>query len=74
VPTIGWLDSQSQEAAGESVPAFQQGLAETGYVDGRNVIVVQRWHRLDERIEGLSTETGHNFSILASGAPAAPCT
>jgi putative ABC transport system substrate-binding protein len=39
VPVIGWLDLQSPEAARESVPALQQGLAETGYVEGRNVIV-----------------------------------
>ena len=39
MPVIGWLDLQSPEAARESVPAFQQGLAETGYVEGRNVIV-----------------------------------
>jgi putative ABC transport system substrate-binding protein len=43
MPVIGWLDLQSPEAARESVPAFQQGLAETGYVEGRNVIVEYRW-------------------------------
>ena len=29
IPTIGWLDYLSPEAARESVPAFQQGLAPT---------------------------------------------
>jgi putative ABC transport system substrate-binding protein len=43
MPVIGWLDLQSPEAARESVPAFQQGLAETGYVEGRNVTVEYRW-------------------------------
>ena len=43
MPVIGWLDLQSPEAARESVPAFQQGLAETGYVEGRNVIIEYRW-------------------------------
>jgi putative tryptophan/tyrosine transport system substrate-binding protein len=43
MPVIGWLDLQSPEAARESVPAFQQGLAETGYVEGRNVVVEYRW-------------------------------
>ena len=43
MPVIGWLDLQSPEAARESVPAFQQGLAETGYVEGRDVTVEYRW-------------------------------
>jgi putative tryptophan/tyrosine transport system substrate-binding protein len=45
MPVIGWLDLQSPEATRESVPAFQQGLAEIGYVEGRNVIVEYRWQR-----------------------------
>jgi len=43
MPVIGWLDLQSPEAARESVPAFQKGLAETGYVEGRDVTVEYRW-------------------------------
>jgi putative ABC transport system substrate-binding protein len=35
VPTMGWLNYLLPEAARESVPAFQQGLAETGYVEIR---------------------------------------
>ena len=38
-PVIGWLDGQSQETEREVLPAFRKGLAETGYVEGRNVIV-----------------------------------
>src|SRR5215471_3551565 len=43
MPVIGWLDLQSPEAARESVPEFQQGLSEAGYVEGRNVTVEYRW-------------------------------
>ena len=37
LPTIGWLDPQSPESSRDFLPAFRQGLAETGYVEGRNV-------------------------------------
>ncbi len=38
VPTIGYLDAGSlAESRQENMAAFRQGLAETGYVEGRNV-------------------------------------
>ena len=43
VPVVGWLDSQSPETEREVLPVFRKGLAETGYVEGRNVIVEYRW-------------------------------
>ena len=43
VPVVGWLDSQSPETEREFLLSFRKGLAETGYVEGRNVIVEYRW-------------------------------
>jgi putative ABC transport system substrate-binding protein len=43
LPVIGWLDFESPKAARETVPAFMRGLADKGYVEGRNVIVEYRW-------------------------------
>jgi putative tryptophan/tyrosine transport system substrate-binding protein len=43
MPVIGWLESRSPESEREGLPAFQQSLAETGYVEGRNVVVEYRW-------------------------------
>jgi putative ABC transport system substrate-binding protein len=43
LPVIGWLDFESPKTAREIIPAFEQGLAETGYVVSRNVIVEYRW-------------------------------
>jgi len=39
MPVVGWLAGQSPESEREVLPAFRMGLAETGYVEGRNVIV-----------------------------------
>jgi putative ABC transport system substrate-binding protein len=57
VPVIGWLDGQSPEAAREFLPPFQGGLAETGYVEGRNVIVEYHWAENDnDRLLALAAD------------------
>jgi putative ABC transport system substrate-binding protein len=43
MPVIGFLSSQSLETSRERVKAFHRGLAETGYVEDRNVAVEYRW-------------------------------
>jgi putative tryptophan/tyrosine transport system substrate-binding protein len=42
LPTIGWLHS-SLDGEQDYIPAFYRGLAETGFVEGRNVAVEHRW-------------------------------
>ena len=74
VPTIGWLDSQSPEAARESVAAFQQGLAETGYIEGGNVSVEYRWaENHDDRLPALAADLVRRrvAVIIALGTPSA---
>ncbi len=43
LPVIGYLGSESPELATSRLSAFRQGLAETGYVEGRNVAIEFRW-------------------------------
>jgi putative ABC transport system substrate-binding protein len=74
MPVVGWLDSQSPESARESVPAFQQGLAETGYVEGRNVIVEYRWaENQADRLPALAADLVRRrvAVIVALGTPSA---
>jgi putative ABC transport system substrate-binding protein len=42
VPVIGYLSSVSPEADAQNLTAFRQGLAETGYVERRNVAIEYR--------------------------------
>jgi putative ABC transport system substrate-binding protein len=43
LPVIGYLGAESPAAFASRLGAFRQGLAETGYVDGRNVGIEFRW-------------------------------
>jgi putative tryptophan/tyrosine transport system substrate-binding protein len=43
LPIIGWLHALSPQATGDFMPAFFRGLAEMGFVEGRNVAVEVRW-------------------------------
>jgi putative ABC transport system substrate-binding protein len=44
VPVVGWLNAPAAPGTMESYffPAFNQGLAESGFVVGRNVTIVSR--------------------------------
>jgi putative ABC transport system substrate-binding protein len=43
MPVIGYLRSDSPETSPKLRLEFNKGLAETGYVDGRNVTIEYRW-------------------------------
>ena len=42
MPVIGFLDRRSPEALADRLRAFRQGLKDTDYVEGENVIVEYR--------------------------------
>jgi putative tryptophan/tyrosine transport system substrate-binding protein len=43
MPVVGYLSSGSVESDTIFLAAFHRGLAETGYVDGKNVAIEYRW-------------------------------
>jgi putative ABC transport system substrate-binding protein len=57
VPRIGFLGGGSASANAGRIEAFRQGLRELGYVEGKNLVIEQRWAegKLD-RLPGLAAE------------------
>jgi putative ABC transport system substrate-binding protein len=43
VPVVGWLGSESRETEDFRVIPFRQGLRESGYIEGQNVVIEYRW-------------------------------
>ncbi len=57
IPVVGFLGSESADKWADRVHAFRQGLAESGYVEGRNVTIDYRWAEAQyDRLPALVTE------------------
>jgi hypothetical protein len=63
VPRIGFLVGGSREDYYPTAEAFQQGLRDLGYVEGRNISIEYRFAEA-ERLEGQAT---HLVRFLATG-------
>jgi putative ABC transport system substrate-binding protein len=53
IPIIGSIYSVSAASWTDNMDAFRRGLAEVGFVDGRNVAIDYRW--ADGRIERMAS-------------------
>ena len=69
MPVIGYLDAGSLERTQPIIAAFRRGLAESGFVEGRNVAVVYRLaNGQPDRVPALAAELVHRpVNVLASG-------
>ena len=57
MPVIGFLDSRSPGMAANNLAAFRQGLAQTGFVEGRNVGIEYRFAELqNDRLPALAAD------------------
>ncbi len=74
MPVIGYLGTTSLGPSAPSVAALRQGLGETGYVEGQNLVIEYRWAegRYD-RLPALAAElVGRKVDlIVAGGGPSA---
>jgi putative ABC transport system substrate-binding protein len=72
VRTIGYLSPRSADVEKEFLTAFRQGLSETGYREGKNLVVEYRWAegRYD-RLPSLAAElVSKQVSVIATtGGP-----
>src|SRR5215475_8937922 len=73
MPVIGYLDPRSPDAISERLRAFRQGLKETGYVEGENVVIEYRWaeNQIDRLPELTAELVRRGVALIVAGAPPA---
>jgi putative ABC transport system substrate-binding protein len=73
IPVVGYLSIESAGAAAGQTAAIRRGLAENGYIEGRNIAIAYRWAEGHyERLPALAAELIQlNVRIIfAAGPPA----
>jgi hypothetical protein len=81
VPVIGFLSSNSlsNNAIGQRLAAFRQGLTDTGYIEGQNLAIEYRWAEYhNDRLPAMAADlvrrnvvtivTQGNYAVLAAKA------
>jgi putative tryptophan/tyrosine transport system substrate-binding protein len=75
LPVIGYLGPESPTAFASRLGAFRQGLAEAGYVEGKNVAIEFRWAEgQHSRLSALAAElVSRRVDVIVApgGAPSA---
>jgi putative tryptophan/tyrosine transport system substrate-binding protein len=56
IPTIGFLDTASTDTNKAGVAEFGRGLADAGYVDGKNINIQFRWAGQPGRLQAMASE------------------
>ncbi|HET6222847.1 MAG TPA: hypothetical protein VFE11_11795, partial [Dongiaceae bacterium] len=72
-PVIGFLSAVSPGPFAQRMAAFHQGLSETGYEEGRNLIIESRWaeERYDKLPALAADLVGRGVEILVTYTDAA---
>jgi putative tryptophan/tyrosine transport system substrate-binding protein len=72
-PVIGYLTAGAAEGDRDAVPAFKEGLGQTGFVEGKNVAIEYRWaNGRYDRVPDLVTELiARPAAVIATITPVA---
>jgi putative ABC transport system substrate-binding protein len=68
VPVIGFLDWASPRPNAGQIVAFRQGLAEAGFIEGRNLAIEYRWANSQlTRLPALAADlVGHQVAVIVA--------
>jgi putative tryptophan/tyrosine transport system substrate-binding protein len=68
MPVIGYLYAGAPDANPASLSAFHKGLNETGYAEGRNLVIEYRWaHNDNARLPELAADLVHRqVAVIAT--------
>jgi ABC-type uncharacterized transport system substrate-binding protein len=68
MPVVGFIDARSADAITERLRGFRQGLKETGYVEGENVIIAYRFaENQTDRLPGLAADlVSRSVAVIAT--------
>ena len=69
IPRIGYLQAPPPSAVAARTEAFQQGLRELGYVEGKNILIERRFAEgKPERVPALTAELVHlKVDVIVTG-------
>ena len=69
IPVIGFLHSASPVSYASQLDAFRQGLTETGYIEGQNVVLEYRWAENQfDRLPAMAAELAQRkVSVMVAG-------
>jgi putative tryptophan/tyrosine transport system substrate-binding protein len=69
MPVVGYLDASSPGVSAPRVAVFRRGLAEAGYVEGRNVAIEYRWAEGQyDRLPALAEElVRRQVAVIVAG-------
>jgi putative ABC transport system substrate-binding protein len=72
-PVVGHMHAGTHSANQEAMRAFEQGLGQTGFVNGTNVVVEYHWAQEQyDRLPALAAElVRRGVSVIATGTPVA---
>jgi ABC-type uncharacterized transport system substrate-binding protein len=57
IPVVGFLGGESPDLFADRLRAFRQGLKETGYVEGQNLVIEYRWAEgHNDRLSAFATD------------------